>query len=198
MAFALMTTGGGARAQGFGLRGSDSSGGVPTSPADNAPYVPDSNAPPSLGASPADADTAVPATSYATPATTDTDADDTGPNYGKPRKKKAKLYAPNPKTSVPLAPLVPYRGAAGPQQRLLNPVPVPRTAVDPTLPGPTVAVLQSPPRLRRLPIEDDPFVPTGVRIGTLRLLPFVEASAGYETNPNQINVAVKPSAVRSR
>lgn len=186
--------GGGANAQGFGLRGSDSSGGFPTSPADVAPYVPDSNSPPSLGASPADAETTAPATSYATPATTDTDADDTGPNYGKPRKKRAKLYAPNPKTSVPLAPLVPYRGAPGPQQRRLNPVPAAKTAVDPTLPGPTVAVLQSPLRMRHPPVEDDPYAPLGVRFGTLRLLPFVEASAGYESNPNQINVAIKPSA----
>ena len=194
LALAIVAPGAGAQAQSLGLRGSDSSGGFPTSPADAPAYVPDNNAPPSLGGSPAEADTDVAPATNATPSTTaNQDGDDTGPNYGKPSKKKAKLYSPNPKTSVPLAPLVPYRGAPGPQQRLLNPVPVPRQAVDPTLPGPTVAVLQSPLRLKRVPVEDDPFAPTGVRIGTLRLLPFVETSAGYESNPNQVSAGVKPS-----
>ncbi len=194
VALAIVAPSANAQAQSLGLRGSDSAGGFPTSPSDAPSYVPDSNAPPSLEASPSDADSALPPATDATPSTTTSqDVDDTGPNYGKPRKKKPKLYSPNPKTSVPLAPLVPYRGAPGPQQRLLNPVPVLKTIVDPTLPGPTVAVLQSPLRLKRVLVEDDPFAPVGVRIGTLRLLPFVETSAGYESNPNQVNIGVKPS-----
>ncbi len=129
-----------------------------------------------------------------TPTTPDATDDSGAPNYGKPRKKKPKLYNPDPKVSLPLAPLVPYRGAPGPQRRLLNPRPADRTVPDAEQPGPTVAVIPSPLRPRLRPVELDPFVPLGVRMGELRLLPFVETSAGYETNPNQVSTGVKPSA----
>ncbi len=130
------------------------------------------------------------------------DDDQTGPNYGKPRKKKPnlynpgrKLYAPNPDTSPPLPALVPYRGAPG-TRRALNPEPpAAPNGADQTEPGPTVAMIPSYKRVRK-PIPDaDPFLPTGVQVGQLRLLPFVEATTGYETNPNQVTTGVKPSPV---
>ncbi len=122
-------------------------------------------------------------------------ADDSGaPNYGKPRKRRPKLYKPDPKASPPLTSLVPYRGAPGLQQRALNPVPADGTIPDAPQPGPTVAVIASPLRPRLRPVEVDPFLPLGVRMGELRLLPFLETSAGYETNPNQVSTGVKPSA----
>lgn len=124
------------------------------------------------------------------------DADDrTIPNYGKPRKIRGKLYRPDPKASPPLPPLVPYRGAPGPQRKLLNPRPLPSNTPDPVLPAPTVAVVQPLPLPRRPLVEADPYAPTGVNVGELRLLPFVETSAGYDTNPNQVVPgAAKPSA----
>ena len=54
-------------------------------------------------------------------------------------------------------------------------------------------------RVRRDPsaplVELDPFAPTGVNVGELRFLPFVETSTGYETNPNQVSAGIKPSPV---
>ena len=174
-----------------GLRGSETNGDFPTSPTAAPLQSPESNAPPSINASPAAAD-------ESSPSTTTRNAEDTGaPNYGKPRKRKPKLYKPSLKSNPPLSPLVPYRGAPGDQRKILNPVPAATTAtvVDPIQPAPSVAVIQSPPRPKRQPVELDPYAPTGVRVGELRLLPFVEASTGYETNPNQVSVGVKPSAV---
>lgn len=122
------------------------------------------------------------------------DEDTTGPNYGKPRKKKAKLYQPNPKVSPPLPGLVPYRGSPG-TAKVLNPAAPPRDAIDPLQPGPTVAVIPSPIRVKKPLPDADPFLPTGVREGPFILRPSFEATTGYETNPNQVTTGVKPSSV---
>ena len=171
-----------------GLRGPEDVSAFPTSPT-SAPLVsPESTSPPSVDASPAAADETSP------PSTTQNSESSGAPNYGKPRKRKPKLYKPSLKSNPPLSPLVPYRGAPG-VQRLLNPAPPPAGTIDALQPAPTVAVLQSPLRLKRPIVELDPYAPTGVRAGELRLLPFVEASTGYETNPNQVSAGIKPSAV---
>ena len=179
-----------------GLRGGFAAGGFPTS-ATSAPILaPENNSPPTLAASSTAADTQNPPATQQDTTSANVDNDDPGsPNYGKPRKKKAKLYRPDPKVSPPLSPLVPYRGAPGLQRKELNPKGPAKDAVDPIEPGPTVAVLPSPPRVKR-PIPDaDPYAPVGVAAGTLRLLPFVETSTGYESNPNQVTTGVKPSSV---
>ena len=181
------------RAQDAGLRGLEDGEGFPNSPTSAPTLSPEESALPS---------TAVPSAADLQPATREERApapaqaaEDSGtPNYGKPRKRRPKLYAPDPKASPPLAPLVPYRGAPGPQQRAPNPRPADKTVPDAEQPGPTVAVIPVPLRPRVRPIEADPFAPLGVRMGELRLLPFVETSAGYETNPNQVSTGVKPSA----
>ena len=184
-----------ARAQDAGLRGLDDGEGFPSSPTNEPslspeqPSLPATTAPSAADLQPLSPDERAP-----TPTAPDATDDSTGPNYGKPRKKKPKLYNPDPKVSRPLAPLVPYRGAPGPQQRLLNPRPADATVPDAQQPGPTVAVIPGPLRPRLRPVELDPFLPLGVRMGELRLLPFVETSAGYETNPNQVSTGVKPSA----
>jgi hypothetical protein len=187
----------GARAQTVGLRGSDSDQDelapepVPSSssgtaaPALAPPLSPDA-ATPALGAAP----------------------DPSGMiNYGKPKPKKPKLYQlykPNPKTSPPLPPLVPYKTA--PDLRRLakpgaknNPSPDP-TLTDPdvqtqaqTPPSPTVAVLPALPQPKRPLVDPDPFAPTGVDVGSLRLFPFVETDIGYDTNPNSLSSQVKGS-----
>ena len=194
LAVAMAATIGGvapARAQDAGLRGLDDGDGFPSSPTIGPTQSPEQPSLPTTVPSAADLQP-LPADERAP---TPTVADDSiAPNYGKPRSKKPKLYNPDRKVSIPLAPLVPYRGASGPQRRLLNPRPADRTVPDAPQPGPTVAVLPSPPRARLRPVELDPFVPLGVRMGELRLLPFVETSAGYETNPNQVSTGIKPSA----
>jgi hypothetical protein len=174
-------------AQDAGLRSGDDLGAFPTSPSVSPS---ESNAPPTIDGSSAAADNQTPARE---PAAAQNNEDPGAPNYGKPRKLKPKLYKPNPKTSPPLPPLVPYRGAPGPQQRALNPSPADRAIADAPEPGPTVAVIPSPLRPKRPLVDTDPFAPTGVRVGELRLLPFLETSAGYETNPNQVQAGVKPS-----
>ncbi len=177
----------GAAAQTLDLRGGDDPVGSGSTPF-AAPPAQDAGALPAVRRPAADADEAVPPAAAA--------PDDPGaPNYGRPRAKKAKLYRPNPKSSPPLAPLVPYRGAPGQPKGQLNPVAPSANAVDPARPAPTVAVIPSPARLRRPLVEDDPFAPLGVSAGPLRLFPFVEASTGYETNPNQTTTGVRASPV---
>ncbi len=181
------------------LRGSFQTGGFPNSATGTPILSPENNAPPSLAASPAAADTQLPPAANGETTngdTTNVDADDQGsPNYGKPRKRKAKLYRPDAKVSPPLAPLVPYRGAPGTLRTDLNPKGAAKGAIDPVDPGPTIAVIPSPIRVKK-PVPDlNPYAPVGVAAGTLRLLPFVETSTGYETNPNQVTTGVKPSSV---
>ncbi len=170
------------------LRGNDGGADFPTSPTVAPLLLPENNSPPSVDASPAAADERSPPSIAPV-------QDPNGPNYGKPRQRKPTLYAPKLKSNPPLLPLVPYRGAPGLQRRVLNPVPAPANAVDALPPPPTVAVVPSPLRFRRPAVEADPFAPVGVRAGQFRVLPFVETSTGYETNPNQVSLGVKPSAV---
>ena len=130
--------------------------------------------------------------------TTDQNAPDGSPNYGKPRKRKSNLYQFSKKTNLrALPPLVTYRRKIERrQQGEREEVTAAKSGLavpDQTTPAPTVAAIPRPIR-QRLPIEEtDPFAPIGVRTGDLILKPFVETSAGYETNPNQVATGVKPS-----
>ena len=175
-------------AQTVDLRGGDDPAG--TGRTAFAPRLAQDAAPaPAARSTRADADGAAPVTVARPP------DDPNAPNYGKPRPKKAKLYRPDRKTSPPLSPLVAYRGAPGQPKGLLNPTPAARDAVDPPQPAPTVAVIPSPARVRRPVVEEDPYAALGVDAGPLRLFPFVEASGGYETNPNQTTAGVRASPV---
>jgi len=60
-------------------------------------------------------------------------------------------------------------------------------------PGPTVASLPLTPRLRTR-VEDTPFEPTGYDVGSLRLTPSVTQSFGYDSNPDQDQRILRPSA----
>ncbi len=202
-----------AHAQDTGLRGPAGAdlGGFPTSATDAPTLVPDRNAPPSLAAAPSEAEEVSP------PTITQNLPDPNDPNYARPRLRRGKLYAPNLKSNPPLTALVPYRtsvrplrGAAAlaartPQRAAVtlngapapspNPAPPARDLLSPLLPGPTFAavpfpVRNSPPALA----QTDAFAPTGVRVGDLRLLPFVEGSTGFQTNPNQVQAGVRSSA----
>ena len=117
-------------------------------------------------------------------------ADQAVPDDAKPKPKKSKLYKPNPKSSPPLKPLEPYRTAPLPAKTGTS---LPEDSIDPKQPAPTVAVIPGLPRPRKPVVDDDPFAPLGVGIGDLRLFPFVELNAGYETNPNDSNAAVRSS-----
>lgn len=196
LAAAALLAGTGAACAQASLRG-DLGGGVgggefPGSPTAgiSSPFLtPENNSPPAVEGSPAAADERSPPREQANA------PDPNGPNYGKRRLPKPKLYNPKLKSAPPLTPLVPYRGAPGPQRRVPNPLPTPATVVDGLPPPPNVAVVASPARLRKPPVEVDAFLPSGERYGPLTVLPFAELSTGYETNPNQVSTGVRPSAV---
>ena len=203
-----------ARAQDAGLRGASGGdlGGFPTSATDAPTLVPDRNAPPSITAAPSDAEEISPTT------TAQNQPDPNDPNYARARLRKGKLYAPNLKSNPPLSALVPYRtsvrplrgaaaiAAARAQARAPvspgatanpgpDPAPQPRELLNPLLPGPTFAAVPFPTRNAPTALaEADAFAPVGVRVGDLRLLPFVEGSTGYQSNPNQVQVGIRPSA----
>ena len=63
-----------------------------------------------------------------------------------------------------------------------------------TLPSPTVAALPLELKLRPR-VGDDGFDPPGWQVGSLRLTPYVTQSLGYDSNPDQTQVGIRPSAV---
>ena len=89
----------------------------------------------------------------------------------------------------PLPPLIAYPTSAKPLGAAVDTLDQQRAAVA----GPTVAALPAPTR-RRLKVDPTPYAPLGYMVGSLRLTPFVEQSFGFDSNPNQTAVGVKPSA----
>ena len=67
------------------------------------------------------------------------------------------------------------------------------TVGDVIRPGPTVAALPFTARLRTR-IEDTPYDPIGYDVGSLRLTPYVTQSLGYDSNPDQTQTNLRPSA----
>jgi hypothetical protein len=177
------------RAQTVDLSRLDDVGGFPNSPSEAPIRSPEDDSPPT---SLSPASNAPPAGSQ--PA----DQPDEGPNYGRFREHRSKLYTPNTKSSPPLSPV---KQVVGPNQRRrrtdqLPARPLDRTFLSPpavTLP-PSTALRAVPLRARRAQEEADAFAPTGVRAGQLILKPFVETSVGHETNPNQVATGAKASA----
>ncbi len=116
-------------------------------------------------------------------------------NYGRARPKKPKLFTPKspllrpvPPPATPLPPLVPYATAPGVRAR--KGVPAPDVAAPPP---PTVAAVPfNKPPVKPKP-DDQPFAPVGIEAESLRLFPFVELGAGYDTNPNRQSSIVKGS-----
>ena len=62
-----------------------------------------------------------------------------------------------------------------------------------TIPGPTVAALPVTTRLRSR-VDDRPYDPLGIEVGSLLFTPYVTQSFGYDSNPDQVQSGVKPSA----
>ena len=88
-----------------------------------------------------------------------------------------------------LPPLKPYPGA----QRLgLRGGPADPQA---KTPAPTVAA-QPMPQRRKAAADDKPFDPIGVRVGDLKLTPYVEEDGGWASNPDQIAGPHRGSALR--
>jgi len=123
-------------------------------------------------------------------------------NYGAPIKKQ-KLPKPYPPRRIglpkpfspqtPLPPLEPYKTSAIARQALKL-----RPTTQPPLPAPpppvTVAVeptIKVKPKPR---VEEKPYDAIGVGVGSMRLFPYVEATGGYDDNPNRLAPQFNPKA----
>jgi hypothetical protein len=111
-------------------------------------------------------------------------------------KTKAKMAKRN-KDASHLPAMQPYRGA----QRLglrsgtldIDPLKAGLFGEVPP-PGPTIAALPAPPALRKIPVEEKPYDPLGLRIGDLDLKPYLEEDGGWASNPALIAGPPKGSA----
>ncbi len=111
-------------------------------------------------------------------------------NYGRPKPKKSLLYQLPRIRKVGLKPLPPLRAyatAAAPSLRRRSIADLPADLTDP---GPTVAVIPILPQPLRPKADLTPFDAVGVRVGSLRLYPYVETATGYDSNPNLLNTDV--------
>ena len=101
--------------------------------------------------------------------------------------------APKPKPKAPkkprpgdLPPLRPYPGAqrlglrGGPPDPNLDASGAP---LDLNPPGPTIAVPEPAPKRRKIPEDEKPFDPVGLRVGDFDIKPYFEQDIGYATNP---------------
>ena len=92
--------------------------------------------------------------------------------------------------------LEPYPVPSKPRGATIDTIEAAVAAASPLPPpvfGPTVAALPVP-APRRRPPDTDPFGPIGYTVGSLRLTPYFEESLGYDSNPDQTSVGVRPSA----
>lgn len=102
-------------------------------------------------------------------------------NYGKRRAKPdPRLNYPGraQKPAHPLPDLVVYPRA---------PMPLKPNPPEPVQAPPAINYAQKPDIARKKPpkVDPDPYAPLGVNVAGLRLLPYVEAMAGYDSNPGK-------------
>jgi hypothetical protein len=117
-------------------------------------------------------------------------------NFGRPRKRlKFPRAYPQPRQSYPapfspqnpLPPLEPYRSSA--QAKALRRLKAEELALrPPNPPDPPFAVLPTFPIRQRPRVDDRLYDALGIGIGSMRIRPFLEASYGYDDNPNRLVV----------
>ncbi len=122
-------------------------------------------------------------------------------NYGRPQKAPDKRlgYSGRRKPAVkqpanPLPALVPYaRASAG----FITAAPdaAAGASADPAPPPTSVAQGPGLPPPQRPRLDETPYAPVGVDAAGLWLVPFVEGSTGFDSNPNRIAQPAKGSAV---
>lgn len=116
-------------------------------------------------------------------------------NYGKARKP-AKLPKPNPPVrngKPPLPQLEPYKSSYAAKRQARQRALDDREAQQPPPTG--IAAVPTIPFKKGKPPEANPFEPTGIDIGSLRLRPYVEGAFGYDTNPGRVNNPSKGSTL---
>lgn len=96
--------------------------------------------------------------------------------------KSTKAPATERRRRAPPAPTAPTTYVPRPAP----PVPAP---LPPPVPGPSAGIspppVPTPPVRRAVRPEEDPFAPTGVRVGSFEVRPAVDLTGGYDTNPNR-------------
>src|SRR4051794_33463301 len=95
-------------------------------------------------------------------------------------KAKAKARSDAAAAIAPPAPLPNSAAARLPQYQLRRGAST--DIVDPATIDPSLLVT---PVRRRPPPEEDPFAPTGIRVGSFNLRPAIEIGGGYHTNPGR-------------
>src|SRR4029077_1689422 len=95
-------------------------------------------------------------------------------NASRTAKPRAAIVAPPLRSSVTPAPSAQVGAATPPETTGVVP---PADVL--ALPTPVVAQ----PRPRAVPLDEDPFGPTGIHAGTFFLRPALEVMTGYDTNP---------------
>lgn len=122
-----------------------------------------------------------------------TSDDPAAPNYSRPRKPadpRLKYAGQRKKALKPLPLLQPYPGPAAARRARADPG---RGPIQPE-PDTNVAAIPTLTVKARPKIEEAPFAPVGLPIGSLRLVPFVDSSAGWDSNPNRSSGGSKGSA----
>ena len=120
------------------------------------------------------------------------------PNYRKPVKKPDPRLAytgrrkPAPRNALPA--LVPS-SAPSVQRASRSTTSGANDTLPPPLPGPTVATVPQLPRKARPRVEEDPYAPVGIGVGSLRLVPYVASDVGYDSNPNRSPLSSAGSTV---
>lgn len=120
-------------------------------------------------------------------------------NYGKARKpaKLPKPYPPQRAGKPPLPQLEPYKNSYA-ARRLAREQARRRLPDDREIqqqPPTGVAVVPAIAAKARSKVEEKPFDPTGVDLGSLRLKPYVEGAFGYDTNPGRVENPKKGSTL---
>ena len=114
----------------------------------------------------------------------------TVPNYGRPRPR------PDPRLAYPGAPRATKKGTLPrTQPYATSPRDIRRDYVNPRAPQPPPAYAQPAqiPRPPRPKLEDNPYAPTGLPLGSLRLYPYAETSIGQDSNATRSAAIPKPS-----
>jgi hypothetical protein len=116
-------------------------------------------------------------------------------NYGRPRKAQTKpLPYPAPKAGKPpLPPLEGYRTSYETRRKARRRDATEQTGRVQPQPPTGVAVVPMIVVKNVKPPEEKPFDPVGVRVGSLRLTPYIEGSGGFDTNPYRVNNPTKGS-----
>jgi len=113
-----------------------------------------------------------------TPSPAASGASDTGFDALNRKRKPVKYYPGQAKPKRPVGP-----GSPPPQDAEPRPAPPSAKAAKPPVAPAIAGAVVGQPTRRRLPVDADPYAPTGVKVGSFLVKSAVEISGGYSNNP---------------